>query len=78
MTHTGSTGESELRMAKPEVRAASSQEEMTSFDEIYDQPDPRDFFRVLGRWDYQTPQHAQGCSAAWPQPAREPPAPPTR
>ncbi|KUL23309.1 hypothetical protein ADL12_40305 [Streptomyces regalis] len=33
---------------------------MTSFDEIYDQPDPRDFFRVLGRWNYQTPQHAQG------------------
>ncbi|WP_406470570.1 hypothetical protein [Streptomyces sp. NBC_01615] len=60
MTHTGSTGESDLRSAKPEERAASSQERMTSFDEIYDQPDPRDFFRVLGRWDYQTPQHAQG------------------
>ncbi|MEV6398868.1 hypothetical protein AB0M39_29480 [Streptomyces sp. NPDC051907] len=32
---------------------------MTSFDDIYDQPDPRAFFRSLGRWDYQTPRHAQ-------------------
>ncbi|MFI6279221.1 hypothetical protein [Streptomyces sp. NPDC050988] len=40
--------------------AACGQAEMTSFDEVYDQPDPRDFFRLLGRWDYQTPHHAQG------------------
>lgn len=33
---------------------------MTSFDEVYDQPDPRRFFRLLGHWDYQTPGHAQG------------------
>ncbi|MCX4695378.1 hypothetical protein OG447_23665 [Streptomyces sp. NBC_01408] len=33
---------------------------MTSFDQIYDRPDPRDFFRDLGRWEYQAPHHAQG------------------
>ncbi|MGW1766812.1 hypothetical protein ACWCQL_22415 [Streptomyces sp. NPDC002073] len=32
---------------------------MTAFDEIYDRPDPRAFFTALGRWDYQTPHHAQ-------------------
>ncbi|MFF7502085.1 hypothetical protein ACFZBM_21995 [Streptomyces lavendulae] len=32
---------------------------MTPFDEIYDRPDPRDFFRGLGRWQYRTPHHAQ-------------------
>jgi hypothetical protein len=31
----------------------------TPFDDIYDQPDPRGFFGGLGRFDYQTPQHAQ-------------------
>jgi SAM-dependent methyltransferase len=31
----------------------------TPFDEIYDQPDPRGFFGALGRFDYQTPHHAQ-------------------
>ncbi|WP_406287832.1 hypothetical protein [Embleya sp. NBC_00896] len=35
------------------------QEAMTRFDDIYDQPDPRAFFRALGAWDYQTPHHAQ-------------------
>ncbi|MCX4792859.1 MULTISPECIES: hypothetical protein [unclassified Streptomyces] len=33
---------------------------MTPFDDIYDQPDPRAYFRVLGPWEYQTPHHAQG------------------
>jgi SAM-dependent methyltransferase len=32
---------------------------MTPFDEIYDQPDPRPYFRALAPWDYQTPHHAQ-------------------
>ncbi|MDH6580672.1 hypothetical protein [Kitasatospora sp. MAP5-34] len=36
-----------------------AQEAKTSFDEIYDQPDPRAFFRSLRRWEYQTPHHAQ-------------------
>ncbi|WP_225725519.1 MULTISPECIES: hypothetical protein [unclassified Nocardia] len=31
----------------------------TPFDDIYDRPDPREFFSVLGRFDYQTPHHAQ-------------------
>ncbi len=34
-------------------------EGMTSFDEVYDQPDPRAYFRALGPLEYQTPQHAQ-------------------
>ncbi|MFB7915483.1 hypothetical protein [Streptomyces sp. NPDC056061] len=32
---------------------------MTPFDDIYDQPDPRAYFRVLGPWEYRTPHHAQ-------------------
>ncbi|MEV4505083.1 hypothetical protein [Streptomyces klenkii] len=32
---------------------------MTSFDKIYDQPDPRAYFTVLGPLEYQTPHHAQ-------------------
>lgn len=32
----------------------------TPFDDLYDQPDPRAYFRVLGALDYQTPHHAQG------------------
>ncbi|WP_234384500.1 hypothetical protein [Streptomyces sp. MMG1121] len=32
----------------------------TPFDDLYDQPDPRAYFRVLGALDYQTPRHAQG------------------
>lgn len=31
----------------------------TPFDDLYGQPDPRAYFRVLGAWDYRTPQHAQ-------------------
>jgi hypothetical protein len=33
---------------------------MTGFDDTYNQPDPRAYFRALGPWEYQTPQHAQG------------------
>ncbi|MGW7427761.1 hypothetical protein ACWGJB_48965 [Streptomyces sp. NPDC054813] len=32
---------------------------MTLFDHIYDQPDPRAYFRVLGSLEYQTPHHGQ-------------------
>lgn len=32
---------------------------MTQFDDIYDRPDPRAYFRALGPWEYQTPHHAQ-------------------
>ncbi|MFE9882835.1 hypothetical protein [Streptomyces sp. NPDC005784] len=32
---------------------------MTSFDHIYDQPDPRAYFRALGPLDYQVPHHGQ-------------------
>ncbi|MFI1383555.1 hypothetical protein [Embleya sp. NPDC020886] len=32
---------------------------MTRFDDIYDRPDPRAFFRALGSFEYQTPHHAQ-------------------
>lgn len=31
----------------------------TSFDEVYDQPDPRMFFQTFVPWEYQTPHHAQ-------------------
>ncbi|MFI6444784.1 hypothetical protein [Kitasatospora sp. NPDC050543] len=32
---------------------------MTPFDEVYDRPDPREFFRTLGPLEYRTPHHAQ-------------------
>ncbi|HEX5494289.1 MAG TPA: class I SAM-dependent methyltransferase [Mycobacteriales bacterium] len=35
-----------------------------NFDHIYDQPDPRQYFRVLGDLDYGIPQHAQPVFAA--------------
>ncbi|MEV4034061.1 hypothetical protein [Streptomyces umbrinus] len=60
MTHARRYGQEDLGSAAPGDPAACGQAEMTSFDEVYDQPDPRHFFRVLGHWDYQTPRHAQG------------------
>ncbi|MFI1170816.1 hypothetical protein [Streptomyces melanogenes] len=32
---------------------------MTRFDDTYDQPDPRAYFRALRPWGYETPHHAQ-------------------
>lgn len=60
MTHARHYGQGDLERAAPIAPSASGQTEMTSFDEVYDRPDPRCFFRLLGRWDYQTPRHAQG------------------
>ncbi|WP_412075771.1 hypothetical protein ACLF6K_07860 [Streptomyces xanthophaeus] len=65
MTHPGSTGESGEEAGQETGEggaraAAPGQQKMTSFEQIYDRPDPRDFFRDLGRWEYQTPHHAQG------------------
>lgn len=34
-------------------------EGMTAFDDIYDQPDPRAYFRALGPLEYQAPHHGQ-------------------
>ncbi|GAA0490029.1 hypothetical protein ACFQ2B_32590 [Streptomyces stramineus] len=31
----------------------------TRFDDIYDRPDPTEYFRTLARLEYQTPHHAQ-------------------
>ncbi|MFE4337228.1 hypothetical protein ACFRQM_50355 [Streptomyces sp. NPDC056831] len=33
---------------------------MTPFDDTYNQPDPRAYFRALGPWEYRSPHHAQG------------------
>ncbi|MGW2841497.1 hypothetical protein ACWCWD_27320 [Streptomyces sp. NPDC001493] len=41
------------------ANSAQSADAMTPFDDTYDQPDPRAFFRGLGPWGYQTPHHAQ-------------------
>ncbi|MEV6560505.1 hypothetical protein AB0M22_32625 [Nocardia sp. NPDC051756] len=38
---------------------ASGQQAMTPFDDIYDQPDPRAYFRALAAYEYRTPHHAQ-------------------
>lgn len=37
----------------------SAQQAMTPFDDIYDQPDPRAYFRALAPYEYRTPHHAQ-------------------
>ena len=60
MTRTRSTSAGTAGAGGAEESTAAVQKAMTSFDEIYDQPDPRAFFRSLGRWEYQTPHHAQG------------------
>lgn len=52
MTHAAGTDGSGTGSGEPAER--------TSFDAIYDRPDPRDFFRDLGRLGYRTPHHAQG------------------
>lgn len=74
MTHARRYGQEDLGSAAPGDSAACGEAEMTSFDEVYDQPDPRHFFRVLGHWDYQTPRHAQvlfrRLAAARPRTAR--------
>ncbi|MFD8981922.1 hypothetical protein [Streptomyces sp. NPDC059564] len=38
---------------------SGEQTDRTPFDAVYDRPDPRDFFRDVGRWGYRTPHHAQ-------------------
>jgi SAM-dependent methyltransferase len=42
------------------TRVTSGQEARTSFEELYDLPDPRAFFRAFGPLEYRTPHHAQG------------------
>ncbi|MFI1769148.1 hypothetical protein ACH41H_44950 [Streptomyces sp. NPDC020800] len=39
--------------------ASGTPPQMTRFDEIYRQPDPRSYFGTLGALGYQTPRHAQ-------------------
>ncbi|MFE9403297.1 hypothetical protein ACFYNY_16135 [Streptomyces sp. NPDC006530] len=42
-----------------EVAEAPAAHAMARFDAIYDQPDPRAYFKVLGPLAYRTPGHAQ-------------------
>ncbi|WP_405458834.1 hypothetical protein OG786_17080 [Streptomyces sp. NBC_00101] len=41
------------------MSSAQPADTMTPFDDAYNQPDPRAYFRDLGPWGYQTPHHAQ-------------------
>ncbi|WP_438295279.1 hypothetical protein [Streptomyces sp. HUAS TT7] len=41
------------------VADTAAAEGMVQFDDLYDQPDPRAYFRVLGPLEYRTPGHAQ-------------------
>ncbi|MGO4460252.1 hypothetical protein AB4039_23570 [Streptomyces sp. M-16] len=59
MRHDGGGGGGRETDRETDRAAAPDGPAMTSFDEIYDRPDPRDFFRGLGRWQYRTPHHAQ-------------------
>ncbi|MFF8713062.1 hypothetical protein ACF07T_16755 [Streptomyces sp. NPDC015184] len=45
--------------AREDDAGEPAQHTMTSFDDIYDRPDPRAFFRELGAFGYRTPHHAQ-------------------
>ncbi|MFE9859170.1 hypothetical protein [Streptomyces sp. NPDC005780] len=45
---------------RPDDAMPGAQESMTPFDEIYDRPDPRAFFRAFQPLGYRTPHHAQG------------------
>ncbi|MFI6470988.1 hypothetical protein ACIBL5_12145 [Streptomyces sp. NPDC050516] len=41
------------------VAGTAAAEGMAPFNDLYDQPDPRAYFRVLGPLEYRTPGHAQ-------------------
>ncbi|MFI5780622.1 hypothetical protein [Nocardia sp. NPDC051570] len=45
---------------KADDTVCPGQKAMTPFDDIYDQPDPRAYFRALEAYEYRTPHHAQG------------------
>ncbi|GAB2734001.1 hypothetical protein [Kitasatospora kifunensis] len=60
MTGARNTGAESAEISGRQPAAAAAAVGMTPFDELYDQPDPRAYFRVLGALGYQTPHHAQG------------------
>lgn len=59
MTHDRSNGSQAPVVSDSRQTAALASGTMTQFDGIYDQPDPRAYFRELSPWEYQTPHHAQ-------------------
>ncbi|RPE43566.1 hypothetical protein EDD90_6771 [Streptomyces sp. Ag109_O5-1] len=59
MTHERSNGSPAPVVSNSRQTPALAAGTMTPFDDIYDQPDPRAYFRELGPWEYQTPHHAQ-------------------
>ncbi|WJV50349.1 hypothetical protein [Streptomyces flavofungini] len=46
--------------SRPEDPTADAMAGKTRFDDIYDRPDPRAYFRRLAPYDYEIPHHAQG------------------
>lgn len=58
MTHAQSSGGTS-EVSSSQATAVPVPAGMAQFDDIYDQPDPRAYFRVLGPLEYQTPHHAQ-------------------
>lgn len=59
MTHARSNGSQAPVVSNSRQTPALATGAMTPFDGIYDQPDPRAYFRELRPWEYQTPHHAQ-------------------
>ncbi|GHC51064.1 hypothetical protein [Streptomyces flavofungini] len=47
------------RQPGPDDPTADAMAGKTRFDDIYDQPDPRSYFRRLAPYDYEIPHHAQ-------------------
>jgi hypothetical protein len=59
MTDAQSKGSQAPAANNAQGTAVAATAGMTKFDRIYNQPDPRAYFRALGPWEYQTPHHAQ-------------------
>ncbi|MDH6108496.1 SAM-dependent methyltransferase [Kitasatospora sp. MAP12-15] len=52
-------GHGDIAASGSHASAIPIPEGMAAFDDIYDQPDPRAYFRALGPLEYQAPHHGQ-------------------
>ncbi|MGK5632815.1 hypothetical protein ACSNOD_30815, partial [Streptomyces sp. URMC 123] len=59
MTAARETAEGGAPAGERTTTSAPAWEGRTPFDHVYDEPDPRAFFRALGPLDYRIPHHAR-------------------
>ncbi|WSF37469.1 hypothetical protein OG625_37080 [Streptomyces sp. NBC_01351] len=55
----GNRGQGNVAASGAQASEVPVPDGMTAFDGIYDQPDPRAYFRALGPLEYQAPHHGQ-------------------